>query len=501
MNITRFALGMRFSALAQQPPEEFARKVFEGIFSLLTLSELEGLCLYGGEDPFSKSEPQNHAGDVYLAVIMGGSLKVMRKVYAAISNDAALDMYLVHNMPFVENNRLATVEGLNYLGKIRPNGKVEGGDGTLDGLTVPKKRGSKKPVGKNIRVLLAPMDYKSMSAAEAIQRMSVAARRHFQGIKLAPFPMSTGAGFAASLSLACSGTVRRTSFVGQNGKVLAEYGVIRGKTAVMDTAFGSIGTGELIRRALDEGLKSIILGVGDNALEDGGMGLARSLGIRFFDENNEELDCDKAALPRIHRAEGELLHPGLSAARILLMDNSPALTLIDGADKLCAALGTALEKNIDPKSGVIGIISALCPTFVTKDYGELLTKLEITKLLRGTALVVTGCTNLDDAALGEGAPIYALAKTCAKLHIPLAAVVYEQGAPAALTAANIAITSVKLAQNSTPEQEISAFDEAVDSMFGLIRMGRDVEKIGAPKRRRAKSWVEMLIESRRHKDI
>ena len=48
MKITRFALGIRFAAMAEQPHKEFARKIFEGIFSVLTLSELEDLTLYGG---------------------------------------------------------------------------------------------------------------------------------------------------------------------------------------------------------------------------------------------------------------------------------------------------------------------------------------------------------------------------------------------------------------------------------------------------------------------
>ena len=46
MKITRFALGIRFAAMAEQPHKEFARKIFEGIFSVLTLSELEDLTLY-----------------------------------------------------------------------------------------------------------------------------------------------------------------------------------------------------------------------------------------------------------------------------------------------------------------------------------------------------------------------------------------------------------------------------------------------------------------------
>ena len=53
MKITRFALGIRFAAMAEQPHKEFARKIFEGIFSVLTLSELEDLTLYGAAELYS----------------------------------------------------------------------------------------------------------------------------------------------------------------------------------------------------------------------------------------------------------------------------------------------------------------------------------------------------------------------------------------------------------------------------------------------------------------
>ena len=209
MKITRFALGIRFAAMAEQPHKEFARKIFEGIFSVLTLSELEDLTLYGGADPFSPANAEGEESDVYLVVLMGGKLKQMRKVYHAIADDAALDMYMVHNRPFVENNRLYKVEGLDYFGQVRPNGRIEGGDGTLDGLSVPKKRGRRKPVGKGIRVMLAPADYERLTSTDAIKRMTVAARRHFQGVKLAPFPINDGGeGFGASIVTATGGAAQ-----------------------------------------------------------------------------------------------------------------------------------------------------------------------------------------------------------------------------------------------------------------------------------------------------
>ena len=46
----------------------------------------------------------------------------------------------------------------------------------------------------------------------------------------------------------------------------------------------SLGTGELIVDALENGAREIILGIGGSATNDGGMGMAAALGYRFLDE-------------------------------------------------------------------------------------------------------------------------------------------------------------------------------------------------------------------------
>ena len=56
----------------------------------------------------------------------------------------------------------------------------------------------------------------------------------------------------------------------------------------------SYGTGELIRHALDQGFTDISIAIGGSATNDGGMGCARALGVRFLDAEGHELEgrCD-----------------------------------------------------------------------------------------------------------------------------------------------------------------------------------------------------------------
>jgi glycerate kinase len=75
------------------------------------------------------------------------------------------------------------------------------------------------------------------------------------------------------------------------------------------------GTGELIKAALDEGLRKIIIGLGGSATNDGGAGMARALGIRFLSSNGLDIPEGGAALrslqsidlggadPRLHETE------------------------------------------------------------------------------------------------------------------------------------------------------------------------------------------------------
>lgn len=56
------------------------------------------------------------------------------------------------------------------------------------------------------------------------------------------------------------------------------------------TLSSSFGTGILLRDAVEKGCKHILLTVGGTATNDGGMGIAQALGIRFLDKNGKELE-------------------------------------------------------------------------------------------------------------------------------------------------------------------------------------------------------------------
>ena len=61
----------------------------------------------------------------------------------------------------------------------------------------------------------------------------------------------------------------------------------------------SYGTGELIKDALNHGAKTIILGIGGSATNDGGTGMLSALGVKFTDVNGDLLQMNGANLAHI----------------------------------------------------------------------------------------------------------------------------------------------------------------------------------------------------------
>ncbi len=65
----------------------------------------------------------------------------------------------------------------------------------------------------------------------------------------------------------------------------------------------TLGAGELIHHALDQGMDEIILAVGGSATVDGGTGVASALGFRLYDKKGQEFLPTGGALSKIHRID------------------------------------------------------------------------------------------------------------------------------------------------------------------------------------------------------
>ena len=115
-----------------------------------------------------------------------------------------------------------------------------------------------------------------------------------------------GEGTVSAITSATGGEIRQTLAHDPLGrKIVAEYGVTDGYAVIEMSAASGItlvaekernplytstyGTGELIRRAILDGCRKFIIGIGGSATNDGGAGMLEALGFELLDERGKKI--------------------------------------------------------------------------------------------------------------------------------------------------------------------------------------------------------------------
>ena len=94
----------------------------------------------------------------------------------------------------------------------------------------------------------------------------------------------------------------------------------------------SYGTGEMILDALNNGFRDISIAIGGSATNDGGIGCIRALGVRFLDENGEELKGCGEDLIKIRKIDVSDMNPLVKECNFTVMcDVTNPLCGKDGA--------------------------------------------------------------------------------------------------------------------------------------------------------------------------
>src|SRR5699024_1103604 len=118
-----------------------------------------------------------------------------------------------------------------------------------------------------------------------------------------------GEGTMKTLVRSTNGQTKKEIVLDPLGKeVTASYGILGNKkTCVVEMARASglnlvpkeklsplkatsFGTGQLIKKGLDEGFKSFIIAIGGSASNDGGAGMLQALGAKLLDNKKREVE-------------------------------------------------------------------------------------------------------------------------------------------------------------------------------------------------------------------
>ncbi|MCI8292011.1 MAG: glycerate kinase [Hespellia sp.] len=71
----------------------------------------------------------------------------------------------------------------------------------------------------------------------------------------------------------------------------------------------TLGVGEMIRHAIEQGYRKFIVGIGGSATNDGGIGMLKALGYEFLDENGADAGEGGQALAKIKSIRTKNIHP------------------------------------------------------------------------------------------------------------------------------------------------------------------------------------------------
>jgi glycerate kinase len=320
------------------------------------------------------------------------------------------------------------------------------------------------------RVLIAPQSFKgsadAVAVAAAIARGVRAAWPEVQTIEV---PLADGGeGTVRALVRATGGELRRAPVHDPLLRPIeAEWGVLGDRTtAVVEMAAANglpllrederdprvtstRGTGELILTAAASGAHRIVIGIGGSATNDGGAGMARAFGYRFFDREGIEVPEGGAALARLARIDGQtdprLVRPAIDVAcdvRNTLLGPEGA-TAVFGPQKgatpaMVRDLDAALARYADvverligrsvrdvPGAGAAGGLGAGLLAFLDARLVSgaklVLDAVEFARRLDGVALVVTGEGRIDGQSV-YGKLTYAVTVAARKRGVPVVAV-------------------------------------------------------------------------------
>jgi glycerate kinase len=183
-----------------------------------------------------------------------------------------------------------------------------------------------------MKIVIAPQAFKgSLEAPEVARAIARGVAQIFPEAERVVLPVADGGeGTVRAMVEACHGRTVTTSVRDPLERpVQATWGLIENDSvAVIEMAAASglpliprrqrdpnhttsYGTGQLIAAALDHGVQKAIIGIGGSATNDGGAGMAQSLGARLLDDAGRDLPPGGAALSRLARIDVSGLDPRL----------------------------------------------------------------------------------------------------------------------------------------------------------------------------------------------
>jgi glycerate kinase len=320
-----------------------------------------------------------------------------------------------------------------------------------------------------VHVVVAPDKFKgSLTAREVADRVAAGLNAVEPGLVVVRVPVADGGDGTVDAALAAgyervpvratgpTGEPVDTAYAVRDGVAVVEMADISGLRLLPPDRLApltatSYGTGEVVRAALDEGARNVVLGIGGSASTDGGAGMLEALGVRLFDAADNPLPRGGGALADLRRVDLTGLHPAVADTRIVVAcdvdnpllgpqgaaavygpqkgatpDDVPNLdaALAHWADLVDAATGRAGVRDragAGAAGGVGYAAMAVLGADLEPGIGLILDLVRFADHLPGASLVITGEGSLDEQTLHGKAPA-GVASAAAKAGVPVVTV-------------------------------------------------------------------------------
>ncbi|WP_144560110.1 glycerate kinase [Shouchella miscanthi] len=327
-----------------------------------------------------------------------------------------------------------------------------------------------------MKIVIAPDSFKgSLSAVDVAAVMKQAISKALPNAEVVSVPVADGGeGTMDSLVTATEGKKVEVQVKGPTRKaVTAEYGVLGdGKTCVIEMASASglvlipahernpmvtttLGTGELIKAALDAGYRSFVLAIGGSATNDGGTGMLQALGMKLLDEQGESVGYGGEAVGQITAIDDALFDKRIRESTFLIASDvqnpfvgptgasavfgpqkGATQEMVEELDRGLTTWADLIEKQTGIRlhdqagagaaGGIGGAFQAFFPSSMRRGIDLVIEHTHLEKKLVGADLVLTGEGQIDDQTASGKTPM-GVAEAAKKQGIPVIAIAGSVG--------------------------------------------------------------------------
>ena len=306
-----------------------------------------------------------------------------------------------------------------------------------------------------MKIVIAPDSYKeSLTAQQVATQIEQGFSEIFPEAHYVKLPVADGGeGTAEAMVAATNGKIIRLNVTGPLGEeVEAFYGLSGDDSCAyieMAAASGlelvpasrrdprittSFGTGELIRNALDRGVKHFIIGIGGSATNDGGAGMVQALGARLADKQGRQIGFGGGRLAEldsidISEFDSRIKHCRFEVAcdvtnPLLGKEGASAVfgpqkgatpELVSQLDKALEHYAWIIQRDLDidvlslagggAAGGMGAALHAFCQAELRRGIEIVTEALGLDELVRDATLVITGEGRIDSQTIHGKVPI------------------------------------------------------------------------------------------------